>query len=159
MMQYLISLMIWSHWWLEWYLHWWCTGVTITTSLTAYIKLLEWKVIILSVFSPGWRYDSLQDIARFPSRPGYRILLGIASPGTCVTKGYELMTQISLKNHVTLKWKIMIRICHNFAHAMTAELSWHVQNCDMIGWSESKLELKYFTQDFSYELINPYEMG
>ena len=23
---------------------------------------------------------------------------------------------------------------HNFAHAMTAQLSWHVQNCDMIRW-------------------------
>ena len=29
---------------------------------------------------------------------------------------------------------IMIQSCHNFAHVMTAELSWHVQNCDVI-WS------------------------
>ena len=40
---------------------------------------------------------------------------------------------------------------HNFAHAMTAELSWHVQNCDLTG--------SYFScfvrlQDLVYELIN-----
>ena len=45
-------------------------------------------------------------------------------------------------------WKIVIRSCHNFAHAMTAELSWHVQNYDMIGMLESELEQKAFTQDF-----------
>ena len=28
---------------------------------------------------------------------------------------------------------LMIQSCHNFSHAMTAQLSWHVQNYDMIG--------------------------
>ena len=28
---------------------------------------------------------------------------------------------------------LMIQSDHNFAHTMTAELSWHVQNCDLIG--------------------------
>ena len=48
-------------------------------------------------------------------------------------------------SHTGLKWNIvkkivaqilfqMIRSCHNLAHVTTAELSWHVQNCDMI-WS------------------------
>ena len=45
-------------------------------------------------------------------------------------------------------WKIVIKSCHNFAHAMTAELSWHVQNYDMIGMLESELEQKEYTQDF-----------
>ena len=34
----------------------------------------------------------------------------------------------------------------------TAQLLWHVQNCDMIGSSKSKL--KKFSQDYSYELKN-----
>ena len=29
-------------------------------------------------------------------------------------------------------FKLMIKSGHNFAHAMTAELSWHVQNSDLI---------------------------
>ena len=29
-------------------------------------------------------------------------------------------------------WKIIIWSDHNFAYAMTAELSWHVQSCDLI---------------------------
>ena len=38
---------------------------------------------------------------------------------------------------------------------MTALLSWHVQNCDLIGSLKPKLEWKEFPQDFKYELINP----
>ena len=43
---------------------------------------------------------------------------------------------------------------HNFAHAMTAMLSWHVQNCNLIGPLLFKLELKEFVQDLNYKLIN-----
>ena len=32
--------------------------------------------------------------------------------------------------------------CHNFAHATTAQLSWHVQNSDIIGYLEFELEQK-----------------
>ena len=63
---------------------------------------------------------------------------------------YELMIQISF----TLKWKMIIQTGQNFAHATTAELSWHAQNSDLIGSLESILEWKEFPQDFNYELIN-----
>ena len=33
---------------------------------------------------------------------------------------------------VALTWNILMRSGHNFAHAMTAQLSWHVQNYDVI---------------------------
>ena len=36
--------------------------------------------------------------------------------------------------HLTLTWKLTTRSDHNFAHAMTAQLSWHVQNNDLM-WS------------------------
>ena len=69
---------------------------------------------------------------------------------------YGLWAQITnfLKIFVALMWKRMIQSGHNFAHAMTAQLSWHVQNCDLIGWLESKLWQKKFAQKFRYELIN-----
>ena len=39
-------------------------------------------------------------------------------------------------NHkcVVHAWKMLIRLGHNFVHAMTAELSWHAQNWDLIDW-------------------------
>ena len=36
--------------------------------------------------------------------------------------------------------KVMIQSGHNFAHVTTAELSWHVQNCDLIRSLEWKLQ-------------------
>ena len=51
--------------------------------------------------------------------------------------------------------KICIRSCHNFAHVTTA----HVQNCDLIRSSETKLQKSFlihyniFLQDLDYELI------
>ena len=33
---------------------------------------------------------------------------------------------------VAITWKMMIRSGHNFAYAMTAQLSWHVQICGLI---------------------------
>ena len=51
-------------------------------------------------------------------------------------------------------WIIMPKSCHNCAHVMTAQLSWHVQICDLIESSEMKLELKEFSQDFDYKLVN-----
>ena len=40
-------------------------------------------------------------------------------------------------------WKKLIWLDHSFAHAMTAELSWHVQSCDLI----RSLELEQFFWD------------
>ena len=45
---------------------------------------------------------------------------------------YMLIIQILGKIWLAPRWKI-IRRGHNLAHAMTAELSWHVQNCNLIG--------------------------
>ena len=44
---------------------------------------------------------------------------------------------------------------------MAAQLSWHAQNCDLIGSLESNLEQNLLLQDFDYELITTYccEMG
>ena len=44
--------------------------------------------------------------------------------------------------------KVRIRSGHYFAHAMTAQLSWHVQNCDLIGSLESELELMHYSTRF-----------
>ena len=49
----------------------------------------------------------------------------------------------------------MIQPCHNFAHATTAQLSWHVQNCDMIESSFSTSDWNIFLQDLDNELMNP----
>ena len=50
---------------------------------------------------------------------------------------YELMTEISWKYFCVILF-LMIQSGHDFAHAMTAELSWHVQNCNLIGSSSWK---------------------
>ena len=50
--------------------------------------------------------------------------------------------------------KIMSISGHDFVHAMTAKLSWHVQNCDLIGSLKLKLKLGEISKVFSYELIN-----
>ena len=49
---------------------------------------------------------------------------------------------------------MMIKSGHNFAHAMTAKLSWHVQICDMIGSSKLELEEQGFSKELNYVLIN-----
>ena len=54
--------------------------------------------------------------------------------------------------------KIMIQSGDNFAHVMTAELSWHVQICELIRSSESKLKYIEFLQDFYYKHIYPIDM-
>ena len=50
-------------------------------------------------------------------------------------------------------FKIIIQSSHNFAHVTTAELSWHVQNFDLIGPGGRKLEQTELLQDFKYELL------
>ena len=47
-------------------------------------------------------------------------------------QGYGLIILILLK-YTWLIQKIMFQSSHNFAHAMTAKLSWHVHNCDLMG--------------------------
>ena len=61
-----------------------------------------------------------------------------------------------LKVHVAVMWKLIIQSGHNFAHAMTAELSWHVQNCDLVGLPESKLEQKNIFARFQFWAHKPF---
>ena len=85
--------------------------------------------------------------------PSYLCCTGTISYGL-----YELIIQIFWK--VSLLWYpiLMIQSNYKFAHVMTAQLSWHVQNCDQIGSLYFKQEQHECLQDLDYELINPYEM-
>ena len=52
---------------------------------------------------------------------------------------------------------LIIRSGHNFVHVTTAQLPWHVQNCDLIWSLFFHVRAKYFSlQDFSDKLINHY---
>ena len=54
---------------------------------------------------------------------------------------------------------MVIRSDHSFAHGTTAELSCHVQNCDLIWLLELKSLQNEFSQDVSYELLNHFWNG
>ena len=47
----------------------------------------------------------------------------------------------------------MVQSDDNFAHVTTAELSWHVQNCHMIGSIHFMLEHYAFLRDLDEELM------
>ena len=49
---------------------------------------------------------------------------------------------------------LMIQSGHKFAHVTTAQLSWHVQNCDLVSYLFIKQKQHDFLQDLGYELIN-----
>ena len=49
---------------------------------------------------------------------------------------------------------LIIQSVHKFAQVMTALLSWHVQNCGLIGSLWVTLKLRIFSQDLDYGLIN-----
>ena len=49
---------------------------------------------------------------------------------------------------------LMIQSVHKFAHAMTAELSWHVQNYDQITSLFFMQEQHVFLKDLNFEFIN-----
>ena len=48
--------------------------------------------------------------------------------------GYDLMIEILWKIIFVLIIVLMIQTGRKFAHVMTAQLSWHVQICDLIWW-------------------------
>ena len=56
--------------------------------------------------------------------------------------------------YIGCTWKGAIHSGHNFAHATTAQLSWHVQNWDLIGSLFFKLEHHEVLWDSGYELID-----
>ena len=53
------------------------------------------------------------------------------------------------------------QVTNTHAHVITAQLSWHVQICDLIGWHVQNCDLiwslffKLDQQDLDYELISP----
>ena len=49
--------------------------------------------------------------------------------------------------------KTNIRSYDDIMDVTTTGLSWHVQNCDMMGLLESKLEQKEFSKDVNHELM------
>ena len=53
-----------------------------------------------------------------------------------------------------LRLIIMILPGHNFAHVKTAELSWHVQNCGLIGWLFFMQQQHLYLWDLDCELTN-----
>ena len=57
-----------------------------------------------------------------------------------------------VKFHTVLAWKMMIRSGHNVAHATTAQLLWHVQNCDLIASLKLQLMQRLISLYFIYEL-------
>ena len=58
-------------------------------------------------------------------------------------KGLWARNTCNIKVSAVFTWRSMIWSGHNFAHA-TTDLLWHVQNCDLIWWLQSNLELKEF---------------
>ena len=67
---------------------------------------------------------------------------------------YRLISQIFEKILHALRFIIMIRSGHNFAHATTAQLLWHVQNCVLIGSLCFTWEQHIFFKNLDYELVN-----
>ena len=69
----------------------------------------------------------------------------------------------SLKSHkntrCTLILIVIIKACHNFARAVTAELSWHVQNCDLIESLFFKQELHGLCEIWIISSFTLSEMG
>ena len=53
----------------------------------------------------------------------------ILSPKACVTNGLWAQYTNITPLHVSFDWQIRILCIHSFVHAMTAVLSWLVQNC------------------------------
>ena len=87
------------------------------------------------------------------------------------TKGFWAHNWIIVKIRFALSLILMIQSGHNFAHVMTALLSWHVQNCDlmkpwffnillklldkMCKYEMDHLYIYIFVQDLDYELWYP----
>ena len=95
---------------------------------------------------------------------GECVLLTHASINNIHIEGYRKLESFSrglrayflkLLRKFSLLWSmiLMIQAGHKLAHITTAQLSWHVQNCDQIRSLLSK-KIK-FLQDKDYKLIEP----
>ena len=81
---------------------------------------------------------------------------GAGAPDTRLTHRLWVYNPHLAKIYDVISWNIMITIItsgHNFAHVMTAQLSWHVQSCGLIWSLKSYLKHGWFSQDFNYVLI------
>ena len=86
-----------------------------------------------------WHEQNLQGNLACDTAGG-RLL--VVTPGTHVNKDLGTYNPNLVKFHVALSSKTRIRSDHNLAHVTTAELSWHVQNCDLIEWIIIKIRVK-----------------
>ena len=84
-------------------------------------------------------------------------LFAMVTPGGYFTQGLWTYDKF-YTNHIAVTWNMIIRSGHNFAHIMTAELSWYVQICDLMNSLKLWLKQGWFLQDFSYELINQFAL-
>ena len=81
---------------------------------------------------------------------GFRgFMVTVIEPGSHLIKGLWAHNPNFVNILVAHTWQIIIRSGHDFAQATTAQLSWHVQNCNLIGLLESILEQKHF---FSHKI-------
>ena len=107
-------------------------------------------------FPPG-QVISHQDLwAAHPNWTPKQLQYGTHSTNNLWAHNYYLV-----KIFADFKRKIMIHYGHNFAHVTTAQLSWHVQNHDLIGLLRSKLEQNKFTrfQLWAHELFAKWPPG
>ena len=74
--------------------------------------------------------------------------------GAHFTNGLWAHNPSLVKMHVAFPWNLMTWPGHNFAHTMTALLSWHVQICDLIESSELTSRQYRSSQDLNYEFMN-----
>ena len=74
---------------------------------------------------------------------------------TQFTKSLWVHNPNQVKINPALTRNIMIPSGENFAHVMTAQLSWHVQNYDLIRSLESKSEHKEF---FKISVMSSYQL-
>ena len=74
--------------------------------------------------------------------------------GSILHKAYELINLNLMKILSDVIIILMVQSAHNFAHVTTAELSWHVQNCDLIRSSFFKQEQHESLQDLANVFIN-----
>ena len=55
--------------------------------------------------------------------------------------------------HIALIWLLIIQSAHHFAHATTAQLSWHVQNYELIWCVFFTKEQYYFLQNLDHHKL------
>ena len=116
--------------------------------LTNSVTFLSLIIIVFLSFKTKYVYVSFRVSYLIPAADGWlywfqpALVSRVLGPVPHRDDGF--ISQILWK-YVALIWeKIIIRSCHNFAHTMTAGLSWHVQSYFFIGSLYSRLEQQEF---------------